>query len=278
MRRLPCLLTLPALALLPGCSMVLPCASDAVVPPAWQGRNAWGPEADAARRRGELRDRRPDPRMAEWAAWGRQYLQDGDILLRLGEARTVVGLDFSRLAAHVSCSAFSHSGLAHWRDGTVWVYDTAKEGVRDQPFEVWLLDITDEIFAVHRLRPEYRDRIPAAVDYCRRAWLRQVPFDRHFAPDDDALYCVELTEKAYRHAGVELSEPIRICDLPNYHTKPLLRCTLKALSPIGMSNPVYVAGNDRFGLRASPKLELVYQTDAVAKAEAVCSRPAAPAR
>ena len=65
---------------------------------------------------------------------------------------------------------------------------------------------------VKRLKPEYRHRIPGVIGYCRSKFEQQVPFDYEFRPDDAALYCVELTEKAFRSQGLVLSQPVRIGD------------------------------------------------------------------
>ena len=42
-----------------------------------------------------------------------------------------------------------------------------------------------------------------------------MPFDFEFRIDDAALYCVEMTEKAFRSQGLTLSEPVRIGDWEN---------------------------------------------------------------
>ena len=54
---------------------------------------------------------------------------------------------------------------------------------------------------VKPLKPENRHQIPGVVAYCRKAYEQQVPFDFEFRADDAALYCVELTEKAFRSRG-----------------------------------------------------------------------------
>jgi len=41
------------------------------------------------------------------------------------------GRCITRFFADVTDSPFSHEGIAHWLDGTVWVYDVKAEGVRD---------------------------------------------------------------------------------------------------------------------------------------------------
>ncbi len=47
--------------------------------------------------------------------------------------------------------------------------------------------------------------IPKVIAYCRKVFKDQVPFDYQLSEDDDALYCIEMTEKAFRSAGIQLS-------------------------------------------------------------------------
>ena len=91
----------------------------------------------------------------------------------------------------------------------------------------------------------------------------QVPFDRGFKLDDERLYCVELVEKAFRSAGLPLSEPVRIGDWKNLGQFPLTTVAFLAASawvldaPITLDQPVYVPGDDRQGLWGSLWLETV---------------------
>ncbi len=77
---------------------------------------------------------------------------------------------------------------------------------------------------VKRLKLEYRERIAGVIGYCRIAYERQVPFDSGFRMDDDSLYCLELTEKAFRSEGLALSEPIRIGDWEYLASSPRPPC------------------------------------------------------
>ena len=161
------------------------------------------------------------PHMARWDRWGRQVLRDGDIVFRLGDARLAHGyFPMSRFLASASNSKFSHTGIVAIEEEGPVVYDTTRTGVARQPFCVWVLDNIGSI-GVKRLRPEYKDAIPKVVAYCRKVFEEQVPFDYELSDDDTALYCVEMTEKAYRAAGIELSEPIRLGDMERASEFPL---------------------------------------------------------
>ena len=117
---------------------------------------------------------------------------------------------------------------------------------------------------VKRLKPQYRARIAGVIGYCRNAYERQVPFDSGFHMDDDSLYCLELTEKAFRSEGLALSEPVRIGDWEYLASFPLTAFLIQPVSglvldrPITLEQPVYVPGNQRHGVWASPLLETVF--------------------
>jgi hypothetical protein len=132
-----------------------------------------------------------------------------------------------------------------------------------QPFQVWMLDCVGPL-GVKRLKPEHRRRIPGVIGFCRKVFERQVPFDPEFRLDDAALYCLELTEKAFRSQGLALSKPVRIGDWENLNTYPLAALATPFVTrftlgrPITWEQPVYVPGNEHQGIWASPILETVF--------------------
>src|SRR5262249_53906639 len=104
-------------------------------PPAWSG-NFWGPAATHARSAGELPPLPPNPAMIRWNRWGRDVLRDGDIVFRLGDARSLRHIfALSWFIARATGSPFSHTGIVAVEDGSPVVYDSAEEGVRRIPFE-----------------------------------------------------------------------------------------------------------------------------------------------
>lgn len=237
--------------------------TDRMVPPGWVG-NPWGPAATQARASGELPEIVTTPWMRRWRDWGRQALRDGDIVFRRGDARLLFGyFPFSRFIAKASNSPFSHTGIVAIEDGTPVVYDISYHSVQRQRFEVWMLDNVGAV-GVKRLRPKYRDRIPQVLAFCHRVFEQQVPFDYNLSLDDDALYCVEMTEKAFRSAGLPLSEPIKLGDMERAYEYPgaifglqyFSRWTLK--QPLSLEQAVFFPGNERHGIWSSPKLETVF--------------------
>ena len=232
-------------------------ATDRLIPPGWQG-NPWGPVANQARKDGTIPAMPDTPVMIQWDKWGKTVLREGDIVFRRGDARILNGwFPFSRFIANISGSQFSHVGTVTIEDGEPYVYDTTKSSVRRQPFKVWVLDNTGP-FGVKRLKPEYRSHIPQVVQYLNQVYQQQVPFDYELSVDDRALYCVEMAEKAFRHAGLTLSQPVRLADMENINQFPLCVFGFTSLTSLTLDQPVFFPGNERHGIWGSPLLEQVY--------------------
>jgi Permuted papain-like amidase enzyme, YaeF/YiiX, C92 family len=236
--------------------------SERMAPPGWQG-NFWGPEATKARHEGRMPPIVATQHMARWDQWGRKVLRDGDILFRLGDARLARGyFKISQFLAKASNSKFSHTGIVAIEEEGPVVYDMTRTSVNRQPFCVWVLDNVGSI-GVKRLRPEYSDAIPKVLDYCRRIFDEQVPFDYDLQLDDERLYCIEMTEKAYRSAGIELSQPIHLGDMERASEFPLqmfgLRFASKYVSehPVTFDSLVYFPGNEHHGIWSARQLMTV---------------------
>ncbi len=225
--------------------------------------NYYGPVATAERRAGKMPPIVMTPHMARWDRWGRQVLQNGDIVFRRGDARLLHGyFPMSRFLANASNSPFSHTGIVSIEEEGPVVYDTTRTAVARQPFCVWVLDNVGWI-GVKRLRPEFRGAIPKVVDYCHRVYAEQVPFDYELGLDDKALYCVEMTQKAYMATGIELSKPIRVGDMERAPEFPLCMYGLRFFSkyelekPLTFESEVYFPGNERHGIWSSKHLMTV---------------------
>ncbi len=236
--------------------------SERLAPPGWQG-NYWGPEATKARHEGRMPPIVITPHMARWDRWGRQVLRDGDIVFRRGDARLAHGFfPMSRFLANCSNSPFSHTGIVSIeRDGPV-VYDTTRTGVARQPFCVWALDNVGWI-GVKRLRPEHKGAIKKVIAYCHKVFDEQVQFDYELSEDDTALYCIEMTEKAFRSAGIKLSDPIRLGDMERASEFPICMFGIQFASRYQLKHPltfdslVYFPGNERHGIWSAKQLMTV---------------------
>ena len=232
--------------------------TDRLTPPGWVG-NPWGPDAYAARKAGKIPPIAYSPGMRRWDEWGNKVLRDGDILFRRGDARILFGrFPMSRFIANVSGSPFSHTGVVAFEEGLPFVYDTTKSGVRRQPLAVWVLDNVGPI-GVKRLKAAYQDRVPRVLSWVRTTYERQPPFDYDLNPDDNELYCMEMTEKAFRSAGLTLSQPVRLGVMENAAQFPR-SCifAFSTLTKLRLEQPVFFPGNDRHGIWSSPLLATIY--------------------
>src|SRR5262249_6467684 len=153
-------------------------------------------------------------------------------------ARVLRGIfPLSRFIAQATGSPFSHTGIVAVEDGSPVVYDCSSAGVQRQPFEVWMLDCVGAL-GVKRPRPEYRRHIPGGLGYCRAKFEQQVPFDFGFHLDDAALYCVELTENAFRSQGLALSQPVRIGDWEHLTSYRLTALAFLGGSRLALERPI----------------------------------------
>src|SRR5206468_2742300 len=86
------------------------------------------------------------------------------------------------------------------------------------------------------------------------------PFDYNLSDTDEAFYCLEMTEKAYRSGGLPLSEALRLGDMENISRFPICVLVFLKLSDLSLEQPVYFPGNARHGIWSSPRLVTVYES------------------
>jgi hypothetical protein len=212
-----------------------------------------------------------------WQRWGEQNLESGDLLFVHGESRILLGLvDFSRLASDLADSPFSHVAIVSREDDQLWVYDIVAEGPRRIAFADFVVDRRLFLLAARRLRPEYREHVPLAIDFCRQAWQQRQPFDDDFRLNNDRWYCSELIETAFRQSGLPLSDPVPIEQLPGYpHVAPAVRHLILSARAIDPGEAVFLPGNDTIGIWASPWLQPLLEPTGIRTppASATLSRP-----
>ncbi len=261
----------------PGCLSQGLIPSLRTVPPEWRNHHPWGPDANELRAAGQLPILHANAEMAEWDAWGREHLQDGDILFRYGKVYSPYEFITSRMISVASASPFSHNAIVHFQDGKPRVYDAEDEGIRDIPFDVWMLDSVRGTLAVKRLQPEYRCHIPGALAFCESAYLRNVPFDHNLHPEDDSLYCSEMLEKAFRSTGLTINDPVPLHCFPRYRRYRWLAPIVTRVTAIRTEDPVFAVGNADFGMYGSERLDTVYEGPRVVRGIRRSRPPTCPA-
>jgi hypothetical protein len=210
-----------------------------------------------------------------WDTWAADRLQTGDILFIRGESRILLGLvNFSAVSAELAASRFSHVGLVSREDGQVYVYDIIVGGPRRTPFGEFVADPRVWTVAVKRLRPECRASIPQAVAYCQQVYATGGKFDKRLTLNNDDLYCSEMVEIAFRTAGLKLSDPLPINQLPRFEKlSDTTRLFIETATPIRVDQEVLVPGNDQIGIWSCPYLDVVLDATPARKPPRVASRP-----
>jgi hypothetical protein len=250
-----------ALALLAaGCQQnIMP--SMTAVPPEWRDKHPWGPQANALRDQGLLSTCRPNLEMQAWLEWGKAHIQDGDILLRRGLASNLKDKVINHILVTATDSAFTHDAIAHWHNGKIWIYDAEAEGVRHMPFEIWMLDVVPHKLALERPKPEFQKCVPQALAFCEEKYQQEVPFDKDLNLDDEKLYCTELIEKAYRSAGMIISQPVPLRCQPQFHRYAILGPLGERTTGLRRAMPLFSVGNCHHGVLSSPNLDLIYMDE-----------------
>lgn len=217
-----------------------------------------------------------------WDHWAAAHLYDGDLVFVRGDSRILFGLvNFSQLCTDVADSRFSHVGLVSREPDGVFVYDVVVGGPRHISFGRFANDHQISLIAIKRLKPEYRSHAPAAIEYCRSVGSASGKFDSEFKLDNEHFYCSELIERAFRHAGLPLSQPVRIDRLPRIDALPTTtRAIIDTMTNIRMDQEIFLPGNEQIGIWSCPYLDLVLDgttTDLPPTDIAALSMPVEPA-
>ncbi|MBO4481274.1 MAG: hypothetical protein J5719_01810 [Bacteroidales bacterium] len=148
-------------------------------------------------------------------------LQEGDLILRRG--RSVSSRAVER--ADNQYNTYSHIGILVCEDSCWFVIhcvpgEAAETGgeevIKCDSLSLFLRSDRAEAGAVFRYDTLAEARTNIAAD-ARRLFQRRVPFDRNYlCSDSTKLYCTEMVDLLYRHAGIELTEGRR-------HSPPAFR-------------------------------------------------------
>ncbi|MBR4218029.1 MAG: hypothetical protein IKR71_03155 [Bacteroidales bacterium] len=139
-------------------------------------------------------------------------LEEGDLILRRG--RSVSSRAVER-AEKQNNSAYSHIGVLVRQDSSWFVVHCVpgeseetggEEVIKCDSLPLFLRSDRAEAGAVFRYDTLAEVRASIAAD-ARRLLQRKVPFDRNYlCSDTSKLYCTEMVDLLYRHAGIDLTE------------------------------------------------------------------------
>jgi len=185
-------------------------------------------------------------------------LRDADVVLHTSRTRQAGAV------AWATASVYTHVGLIA-RDGAGVVVIEAVQPVKRTPWAAWQRRGLGGRVSVLR-HPNLDDTQRRAIVRAAEALLGR-PYDLHFAPGDDRLYCSELVVRAYAAAGVQLAPatPAGALGLAGAPVQALLRARwrrhpscagarslaacMPALARLEIVTPI--------GLRRDPALRLV---------------------
>ena len=181
-----------------------------------------------------------------------KVVQAGDIIFRLSNATILNGkVNFSVMAAELSCSDFSHASI---------IYKITEDGVIIANIDVlgmeliflkdWYLDGTKNV-VVKRLKPKYQCYLPLVLNELKKLIDKDVLYDDKFIINNDKYYCTEMVDHCFRSAGLPLDYLIRIKDLPGFN---LLHVVAGKLAGINVNNKIAIAGNQHIGIFSSKYL------------------------
>ena len=138
-------------------------------------------------------------------------LLDGDLVLHTSRS------DQARAIVWATASPYTHVGIVERRGPVVHVLE-AVQPVKRTPWSQWQrrgLGGRVTVLRHANLEPEQRAAVVrAATTYLGR------PYDLHFAPGDDHIYCSELVVLAYAAVGLQLGSSTPAAQL-GLHSPPV---------------------------------------------------------
>jgi Permuted papain-like amidase enzyme, YaeF/YiiX, C92 family len=171
--------------------------------------------------------------------------KDGDIVFQ-----SLPHMDLVDAIEGISNSPWSHCGVVVYEQHR-WLVVEAIGKVRKTPLSLWIMRGRKGHFEAYRTTlalPSGDEPLHAALNHCLGR-----PYDLHYAPGDDEIYCSELVYDAYRDAyGVKLGEWQALGDLNWKPYEGLIRSMEQGVVPL--ERPIITP----VGLTRSPLVNRVY--------------------
>jgi len=109
-------------------------------------------------------------------------------------------------------SKYSHAGIVIQVRNKWIVREALHEGVCDTPLQEFVDRGRDDSISVFRVKKQYEKYLPLFIE--KSASYLGRPYDIHYLPDDEHLYCSELVYKSFKDAsGITLGKLQRFGDL-----------------------------------------------------------------
>lgn len=139
-------------------------------------------------------------------------LENGDLLFVTAKQTGLSGA-INNVTQKQKNTSFDHIGILERQEKNFFVLHAApKGGSQKQHFQDFLKDQADEgqKVIVYRLKPEFRDAIPAALQKAETMLGR--PYNFNYILDDNAYYCSDFIERAFRKDHIFKLESMTFID------------------------------------------------------------------
>jgi len=181
-------------------------------------------------------------------------LQNGDLLFVTAKNSGLSGA-INNVTQKEKNASFDHIGILEKTGGKLYVLHAApKGGSQKQPLKDFLKDQDEDgqTVIVYRLKPQYQDAIPPAIEKAN-AMLGK-PYNFNYILDDGSYYCSDYIERAFRENHIFKLEPMTFVDPATGKTNAFWE---SFYAKRNLKIPEGEPGCNPNGLAASEKLERI---------------------
>lgn len=181
-------------------------------------------------------------------------LKNGDLLFVTAKDSGLSGA-INNVTQKQENASFDHIGILQKENGKFYVLHAApKGGSQKQNFKDFMNDQTDDgqSVIVYRLKPQYRNAIPLAIERANSMLGKTYNFD--YILNENSYYCSDFIERAFREDHVFNLEPMTFIDPKTGTTNAFWRVFYQKRN---LKVPEGEPGCNPNGLAASEKLERI---------------------
>lgn len=181
-------------------------------------------------------------------------VQNGDLLFVGAQEKNLSGA-INRVTQRENDVSFDHVGIIEVTHGKVFViHAIGKKGSVREPLDSLILDKSEnnQEFVVYRLSEKTQVAIPKAIEKSKS--LLGQPYNWSYVINDSTLYCSDMVERAFRHAGIFKLEPMTFV---NPETNKPDVFWVEYYDKLGIDVPEGLLGCNPNGLAANDQLKLI---------------------
>jgi len=198
----------------------------------------------------------------------KNYVKEGDIFCRLGNAKVFDLLPFSWIVAGATLSNYSHAAMVVEKtDKDILIADVNPYGMSKFRVQDWLNDCIGPFVCILRPKEEHQDKIEKAVNLVKEWFNYDIKYNDSFhdvtnEETPSKLYCTQMVYEAYRRAGLPLEcSLVRFADVfpRNIITNFMIKIAEASFGIAWEQLKVVVVGNENFGLLSCPELQKLFE-------------------